>query len=138
MSAGPIEASAPSHRPAMRLDPDCAMAKALALIANKWSVPIVYVLSHAREPVRFRELQRRLAPITQKELTRQLRRLERAGLLARTIHPEVPPRVEYGLTELGETLTTPLGQLARWAFEHGDELEANERAYDGAEPARTD
>src|SRR5690349_17293345 len=88
----------------MHFDPDCAMAQVLDLVANKWTVPIIYVLSHADAPVRFADLRRRMGSITQKELTRHLRRLEAATIVTRTVHAEVPPRVEYALTDRGRTL----------------------------------
>src|SRR5262245_66207140 len=94
---------------------DCPISRALNLIAAKWTVPIIYHLQRAGAPVRFRQLQRMIAPITQKELTRRLRELERMGLVHRQVYAEVPPRVEYRLTETGETLEAPLKALAEWA-----------------------
>jgi DNA-binding HxlR family transcriptional regulator len=105
----------------------CGMERALDLIANKWTAPIIALLHADPGPVRFRELQRRLGKVTQKELTKHLRQLERSGLVARTIHPEVPPRVEYALTALGRTLVPPLQGLAMWAERYGPELDAAER-----------
>jgi len=106
----------------------CGMERALDLIANKWTAPIIHFLNAAAPaPVRFRELQRRLGKVTQKELTKHLRQLERCGLVGRTVHPEVPPRVEYSLTDLGRTLVPPLQALAVWAERHGPELDAAER-----------
>lgn len=102
------------------------MARALDLVGNKWTVPIIRALSQSETPVRFRELQRGIG-VTQKELTRHLRRLERAKLLTREVFPEVPPRVQYALTELGRSLVPPLVALGCWASEHGAALEAFSR-----------
>ena len=79
----------------------------------------VLALHEAGGPARCRELQRRVAPITQKELTKRLRDLERSGLVARRVYAEVPPRVEYRLTELGLTLMPALTGLHEWAERYG-------------------
>jgi DNA-binding HxlR family transcriptional regulator len=65
---------------------------------------VLWTLHHADRPLRFRELQRSLEPITQKELTNRLRDLEAAGMADRKVYAEVPPRVEYRITELGQTI----------------------------------
>jgi DNA-binding HxlR family transcriptional regulator len=103
---------------------ECPISRALNLIAAKWTVPIIYHLHRAGSPVRFRQLQRLIPPITQKELTRRLRELERLGLVHRQVFAEVPPRVEYRLTETGRTLEAPLKALADWVERHGHILEA--------------
>jgi len=105
------------------------MMRALDLISGKWTVPIVHCLRQTGR-MRFRGLQRRLGAVTQKELTRKLRELERAGLVKRYVHAEVPPRVEYELTPLGTTLVNPLAMLACWGHTHGEELDENRRDYD--------
>jgi DNA-binding HxlR family transcriptional regulator len=101
---------------------ECPMARSLALIANKWAPPILYHLHRVAGPLRFSELRRLIPGITQKELTKRLRDLEHAGVVSRTVHAEVPPRVEYCLTEFGLTLEQPLGALAHWALTHGQRL----------------
>lgn len=101
---------------------ECPMARSLALIANKWAPPILYHLHRTAGPLRFSELRRLIPGITQKELTKRLRDLEQAGVVSRTVHAEVPPRVEYQLTEFGLTLEEPLGALAHWAMTHGQRL----------------
>ena len=106
---------------------ECPVMRALDLIANKWTVPVIYNLYCAGEAVRFGELQRRVETITQKELTKRLRELERAGLITRRVYPEVPPRVEYRLTEMGRTLVGPLGALAEWAKKYSAQIDANRR-----------
>jgi DNA-binding HxlR family transcriptional regulator len=92
------------------------------LIANKWAVPIILALARAKAPMRFTELSRAIANITQKELTKQLRELESAGLVGRQIHAVVPPKVEYWLTETGHSLQPVLDSLATWAAENGATL----------------
>lgn len=103
---------------------ECPTGRAIELVAHKWTVSILYALHEAGRPVRFRELQRRSAPITQKELTKRLRDLERSGLVARRVYAEVPPRVEYRLDELGHTLIPALEALEDWARRHGPAVAA--------------
>lgn len=101
----------------------------LDLIANKWAVPVIIELSRARGPRRFTQLATAIAGITQKELTKQLRELEAAGLVERTVYPVVPPKVEYTLTPLGSTLQPVLDALGRWAETHGNTIAANQAAF---------
>ena len=89
------------------------------LISGKWAIPILYRLIVVGVPVRFSALQRAVAPITQKELTRQLRLFEQRGLVSRTVYAQVPPRVEYEITALGQTLRPTLDSLAGWMRGHG-------------------
>jgi DNA-binding HxlR family transcriptional regulator len=93
----------------------------LDLLADKWTIPVVHSL--ARGTRRFGELQRELGGVSQKMLTQCLRRLERHGLVTRTVYPVVPPKVEYALTPLGESLNAPLGALCRWVEKNGAVLE---------------
>ncbi|MFH3479103.1 winged helix-turn-helix transcriptional regulator [Xanthobacter variabilis] len=92
------------------------------LVSGKWAIPILYRLIVIGRPVRFLELQRAVAPITQKELTRQLRLFERRGLVRREVFVEMPPRVEYEITDLGRSLEETLGSLAMWMRIHGEAL----------------
>ncbi|MFC3675061.1 winged helix-turn-helix transcriptional regulator [Ferrovibrio xuzhouensis] len=106
------------------------ICRTLDLIANKWAVPIILTLAAARQqrpdrPMRFSELSRALPLITQKELTKQLRSLEAAGLVGRHVHAAVPPRVEYWLTDLGVSLRPVLDALGRWSAENGPAMAAN-------------
>jgi len=105
------------------------IGRTLALIANKWAVPIIMALGRARGPVRFTELARAIPFITQKELTKQLRELETAGLVGRKVFAVVPPRVEYWLTETGTSLEPVLDTLASWAAENGTALEKSRAAH---------
>ena len=97
----------------------CPAGLAMDLVSHKWTSHIMLTLYRAGGPVRFRELQRRAAPITQKELTKRLRGLERSGLVSRRVYAEVPPRVEYRLTDLGLTLIPALLSLHEWAERYG-------------------
>lgn len=95
-------------------DERCPMVEFVNLISGKWAIPILYRLIITAAPIRFKELQRAVAPITQKELTRQLRLFEHRGLVIREVYAEVPPRVEYEITPLGKTLKPTLDSLADW------------------------
>ncbi len=90
----------------------CGVAVTLDLIGGKWKGVILWHLSH--KTLRFSQLKRRLSGITQKMLTQQLRELERDGLIHRKVYAEVPPRVEYSLTDLGHTLQPTLQQMCDW------------------------
>ena len=102
--------------------------RALEPIADKWAGLIVYALS--RGLMRHNWLYREIEGISQKMLTKTLRRLERDGLVRHEAYPVVPPRVEYSLTPLGETLIRILAELCAWAEEHIEEVEAARRDYD--------
>src|SRR6218665_627230 len=102
----------------------CPMVRFVDLVSGKWAIPILYRLILIDGPVRFSELQRAVEPITQKELTKQLRAFEQRGVVRRQVFAEVPPRVEYRVTELGKTLREPLAGLAAWMQTHGDALPA--------------
>jgi DNA-binding HxlR family transcriptional regulator len=103
------------------LDATCPARRALDLVADKWTVLVIYGLSGGSK--RHMELRRAVDGITQKMLTQTLRKLENAGLVERTTHPTVPPAVEYTLTPLGETLVEPLNALCRWAEENMEAVE---------------
>ncbi len=97
----------------------CPAGRAMELVAHKWTIHILFALYEAGGPARFRQLQRTVAPITQKELTKRLRDLEKSGLVDRRVYAEVPPRVEYWLTPLGLTLMPALSGLHEWAKQYG-------------------
>ena len=101
---------------------DCGSQQVLELIANKWTALAIYALAEGTK--RYSELQRQIGGVSQKMLTQTLRRLEGDGLVERKVYPVVPPRVEYSLTRLGETLTEPLKAICRWAEAHLPELRA--------------
>ena len=98
-------------------------------IGDKWSVHVLFVLADSGT-VRFSDLRRRVDGISQRMLTVTLRGLERDGLVLRTMYLEVPPRVEYTLTPLGETLREIVRALKGWAGAHLDEVDAARARYD--------
>jgi DNA-binding HxlR family transcriptional regulator len=93
----------------------CPLVRALEIVRRKWAIQIVMALHRSDVPIRFNQLERELAPITQKELTKRLRELEQTGIISRTIYPEVPPRVEYELTESGLAFKQALSVLGEWS-----------------------
>jgi DNA-binding HxlR family transcriptional regulator len=97
-------------------------------IADKWALLIIATLHGQR--LRFTELQQRIPGISQRMLTLTLRKLERDGLLIRTAHAEVPPRVEYEPSELAATLLPHALALADWAATHNPEIAAHRDSYD--------
>lgn len=111
----------------------CPTRLMLNRIADKWTVLVLGLLEN--EAKRFSTLQREIGGISQKMLTQTLRGLERDGLVARTVYPEVPPRVEYTMTPLGSTLVGLLAALRVWSETHMDEVLQAQRDYDQAELA---
>jgi DNA-binding HxlR family transcriptional regulator len=107
---------------------NCPTRMALDLIANKWTALVVGLLADG--PQRFAALSRQIGGISQKMLTQTLRSMERDGLVERAIYAEVPPRVEYTLTPLGQTLQKPLGALRLWAEENVGALITAQKRYD--------
>ncbi|MDT0341841.1 winged helix-turn-helix transcriptional regulator [Streptomyces litchfieldiae] len=107
----------------------CPISPVVDLVFSRWTTPILWTL-HAYGRQRFVELERRLGTITPKVLTQRLRQLERDGLVTRTYHPEVPPRVEYEISELGRSLAPLFASLAEWSDAHLDQVEQARRAYD--------
>ena len=105
------------------LDPRCPSRLVLDRIADKWTALVIQIL--AGGTMRYAALQREIGGISQKMLTQTVRSLERDGLVQRTVHPVVPPKVEYSLTKLGRTLIEPLQGLCRWSEKHLGELQAN-------------
>lgn len=95
---------------------ECPIEGAMDIIGGKWKGSILYRLSGGTK--RFGELQRLLKKITQRTLTQQLRDLERDGMVSRRVYAEVPPRVEYSLTERGRSLEPVLSLLLSWGEEH--------------------
>ena len=90
----------------------CPAERTLDVIGGRWKVPIVYHL--AEKTCRFSELRRHLPGCTQKMLTQQLRELERDGVVNRKVYPQVPPKVEYSLTDLGRSLRPIIAAMCRW------------------------
>ena len=103
---------------------DCrGLADVLASVGDKWTIMVVGALSKGR--LRYNQIQRRVSGISQRMLTLTLKRLEADGLVTRTLFPSVPPRVDYELTELGQTLRAALVPLHRWAARNKQTIAVN-------------
>lgn len=112
-------------------DAECAGTREiLNLVGDKWSVLVVVVIGD--ETKRFSELKRTIDGISQRMLTLTLRGLERDGLVKRTVFPTVPPRVDYALTALGQTLLEPVTVLATWAQRHRADVQRARDAFERA------
>ena len=103
----------------------------LSRVGDKWSVMIVMLLGPG--PRRFNEIRRAINGISQRMLTLTLRGLERDGLVTRTVFPTIPPRVDYELTPMGQSLRCPIDALGEWAFAHRDEVDAARARFDAAQ-----
>ena len=100
--------------------PACPVETTLTLISDKWKVLILRDLLPGTK--RFGELKKSIGHVSQKVLTAQLREMEGSGLLTRTVYAEVPPRVEYNLTEIGCSLMPHIESLVGWALEHMNDI----------------
>lgn len=107
----------------------CPSRQVLDRISDKWVTLILVALADGA--LRYRDLCLIIAGVSQKMLTQTLRTLERDGLVSRTLTPGVPPRVDYALTQLGESLMPAVNAIKTWAEEHIGEIEASRTAYDG-------
>jgi DNA-binding HxlR family transcriptional regulator len=134
-SAGNIEGTMepPSAQPDARPPragalQDCRGRQVLARVGDKWSMYVIDQLGDGTK--RFTELRRRIPDVSQRMLTVTLRGLERDGIVTRTMHPVIPPRVDYALTPMGRTLLDAIGSLILWADDHLAEIDAARIAYD--------
>ena len=110
-------------------DPDiCPVRQVLDGIGDKWTILVVATLKPGSK--RFSELKRIIGDISQRMLTQTLRKLERDGMVNRTVTPSIPPRVDYELTDLGHSLTGQLEPLANWALEHRETIAIARAEYD--------
>lgn len=107
----------------------CPSRDLLDQIGSKWSVLVIGELGKGGA-CRFTQLRKQLAGVSEKMLTQTLRALERDGLVLRTVYPEVPVRVEYALTPLGQTVREPLRALTEWSVHHMAEVFAAREEYD--------
>lgn len=107
----------------------CPSRDLLDRIGDRWSILVLGELGE-HGASRFSRLRRRLAGVSEKMLTQTLRALERDGLVRRTVYPEVPVRVEYEMTALGQTLRAPLKALTEWSLLHTEDVLAAREAYD--------
>ncbi|MBD3944642.1 winged helix-turn-helix transcriptional regulator [Nocardioides ganghwensis] len=111
-------------------DPDCPTRVVLDRIGDKWTVLVIGALQDG--PLRFSVLRVRVGGVAAKVLTQTLRAMERDGLLTRTVHAQVPPRVDYELTDLGASLTGPIQTLTDWAETHLSQILGARETYDAA------
>jgi DNA-binding HxlR family transcriptional regulator len=112
--------------------PTCQLRDILDRVGDKWSVLVMNLL--AAGPKRYSELHRAIDGISQRMLTLTLRSLERDGLVHRTVTPTSPPRVDYALSQVGETLRAPVHALITWAEEHRDYVATSRVRYDASNP----
>jgi DNA-binding HxlR family transcriptional regulator len=123
IAQAPAQTVLPLHTPEA-----CRVREVLDLIADKWSLYVVTTLSDG--PRRFTELKRGIDGISQRMLTVTLRGLERDGVLTRTVHEAMPPRVSYELTALGTSLLSATAALVDWSTRHLPEIDDARAAYD--------
>lgn len=107
---------------------ECPSRQVLDAISDKWVTLVLSALDEG--PMRYSDLARRIAGVSQKMLTQTLRALERDGLVSRTVTAGVPVRVDYQLTPLGESLIPTVNAVKSWAEKHIGEIEASRAAYD--------
>ena len=124
----PLERCTQAHRE------DPGIRAVLDRLGDKWSLLVIVELTHG--PLRFRQLQRAVGGISQRMLTLTVRRLERDGLVRRTVYPTVPAQVDYRLTEMGASLTHLLKALADWSLAHRKDIARAQTDYDRAHPGR--
>lgn len=111
------------------LYPNCPIRNVLSRVGDKWSMLILFTLEN-HPTIRFKELQRNIPDISQKMLTATLKALEADGLINREVFPEVPPRVEYALTDKGKSLLPLIDNLLTWASNNMEDIIASrERFY---------
>jgi DNA-binding HxlR family transcriptional regulator len=112
-----------THSPACR-----TISGLLQRVGDKWSVLVVHTLADGSR--RFTELRREIPSVSQRMLTLTLRNLERDGLVKRTVTPTIPPRVDYELTELGQSLKVPINALSQWALDNVEAINASQARFD--------
>ncbi len=115
---------------------DCPVRDVLNRIGDKWSLLVIHLLSDRTR--RFTELRNAIDGISQRMLTVTLRGLERDGLVTRTVHPVVPPRVDYTLTDLGHSLSATITDLVKWAEHNRPNIDNARKAYDQRKASEQD
>jgi DNA-binding HxlR family transcriptional regulator len=134
MRPAPIPAPIPATDAPLLKDVDprlnALVMDLIGRVADKWTMTVLEVLIEAGE-LRFTRLAEAVPGVSQKMLTQTLRAMERDGLLVRTVHPVVPPRVDYRLTDLGVSLGAAFCGVWTWAEEHLERIEAARAAFDG-------
>lgn len=110
------------------LYPDCPVRNVLSRVGDKWSMLVLFTLEGDNNQ-RFKELQRNIPDISQKMLTTTLKMLEGDGLIHREVFPKIPPRVEYSLTEKGQSLLPLINNLLSWASANMEDIIASRKQY---------
>lgn len=111
------------------LFPKCPIRNVLARIGDRWSLLVLFTLQGDDKPMRFRDLRKAIPDVSQKMLTATLRELEADDLVTRTVYPEIPPRVEYALTERAESLLPLLNQLIDWSLDNFNAIIKSREKY---------
>ena len=121
----------PKTAPSATADPkiEALVHEIIGRVADKWTMILLEILVEHGE-LRFTRIGELAGAISQKVLTKTLRQMERDGLVVRTVHPVIPPKVEYRLTKLGQTLGEAFCGVWLWAEKHGDEIERARAAFD--------
>lgn len=109
--------------------PQCPIRNVLSRIGDRWSLLTLLALQDTDKPLRFTELCKAIPGVSQKMLASTLRELEADDLVKRTAYPEIPPRVEYSLTERGKSLMPLLNQLVEWSLDNMSEIIASRKRY---------
>jgi DNA-binding HxlR family transcriptional regulator len=110
---------------------NCPVQDLLSRLGDKWSMLVIVALANAENNcMRFSELQRGVSGISQRMLSTTLRNFERDGIVSRHLYPEVPPRVEYTLTERGKDFLVPVKALVDWMVNEWPEIELSRKSYD--------
>ena len=113
-------------------DQDVLVREVVTQISEKWTLWVMSVLAESNAPLRFSRVMERVEGISQKSLTKTLRQLEKGGLVTRAVFPEVPPRVEYRITSLGEDLLVQLHPVWLWTVANVKRFEKARSQYAGA------
>lgn len=126
-----IDNPTPSTPSTVSAEQACPIGPVVEIVFSRWTTPILWML-HTYGRQRFVELKRHIPSITPKVLTQRLRQMERDGLVVRTYHPEVPPRVEYEISDLGRSLAPLFATLVEWSAENLEKVQTARRSYDAA------
>lgn len=121
------------HRQKSEVREACPIRDVLERVGDRWSLLVLEKLAHGT--LRFTQIRREIGDISQRMLAQTLRRLEQDGLVTRTVHPTIPPRVDYALTPLGRSFLEPIEALIRWANENHDAIRAARAGYVPPQPA---
>jgi DNA-binding HxlR family transcriptional regulator len=134
-AAGAMATASSAASASSQAEQGCPMGLVLDVVFSRWTTPILWTLNEFGRQ-RFVELERQIGTITPKVLTQRLKQLERDGLVERTYYPEVPPRVEYEISELGRSLGPLFATLSGWSADNMSRVEEARQAYDAAAERR--